>query len=325
LRRLAARAHFWGGLLTGPLVVVLGLSGAALVFRAELDEALGGPPAIAAGGPVRALDAIVAAALLSEPGGEARALRIPARRDRPYRVEIVRGARRVDVAVDPVTLRVVDSRVPERSVLMAVHSLHAAFHAGAPGAVVVGVLGLALVAESVTGLWLYGPSLRRRGRGPRPRGRSRGLHRLVGAVTLALTLVVGLTGVALALAGGVAVAAPPPAPGALARLDALAARALAAVPGGTLASLVAVDAGHVRAEARVGSERTVAVLLERATGAVVAAPPAASGGAWDLVRRLHAGDFAGWLSRLAYALTGLALPALSITGYLAATRPRASS
>jgi len=191
VRRLAARAHFWGGLLTGPLVLVLGLSGAALVFRAELDEALGGPPAIAPGGPVRALDAVVAAARFSEPGGEARALRIPARRDQPYRVEVVSGARRVDVAVDPVTLRVVDSRVPERSLLMAVHSLHAGFHAGRVGAVAVGLLGLALVAESVTGLWLYGPSLRRRSRAARPRGRSRRLHRAVGGASLALGLVVG--------------------------------------------------------------------------------------------------------------------------------------
>jgi len=321
VRRLAARAHFWGGLLTGPLVVVLGLSGAALVFRAELDEALGGPAAITASGPVRALDAVVAAALLTEPGGAARALHIPARRDRPYRVEVVRGARRVDVAVDPVTLRVVDSRVPERSVLMAVHSLHAAFHAGAPGALAVGVLGLALVAESVTGLWLYGPSLRRRARGGRPRGGSRGLHRLVGGATLALSLVVGVTGVALALAGSVAIAAPPPATGGLARLDALAARAMATAPGGTLESLVAVDGRHVRAEARRGSEHVV-MLLERETGAVVAVQSPSSPGAWDLVRRLHTGDFAGWLSRVAYALTGLALPALSITGYLAATRSR---
>src|SRR5688572_21464814 len=99
-RRLAARAHFWGGLVLGPLVLVLGLSGAVLVFRAELDDALRGPPVVKAGGPVRSLDAVVAAALYSVPGGEPRALRIPARPERPYRVEVYRGAQRVDVDVD---------------------------------------------------------------------------------------------------------------------------------------------------------------------------------------------------------------------------------
>src|SRR5262245_8693762 len=109
MRRLAARAHLWGGLLLGPVVLLLGLSGAALVFRDELDAALGGSRAVTRGGPPRTLDAVATAALLTEPGGQARALRIPAGNGRPYLVEIAHGARRVDVAVDPVTLRVVDS------------------------------------------------------------------------------------------------------------------------------------------------------------------------------------------------------------------------
>src|SRR5688500_4240785 len=132
-RRLAARAHFWGGVILGPLVLVLGLSGTVLVFRPELDAALSGPPAITAGGPPGSLDAVVAAALFTLPGGEPRALRIPARGDRPYRVEIHTGGQRVDVAVDPYTLAVVDGRSPDRSPLVAVHSLHAALHAGRLG------------------------------------------------------------------------------------------------------------------------------------------------------------------------------------------------
>ena len=313
MRRLAARSHLWGGLLLGPVVLVLGLSGAALVFRAELDGALGGPRAVTRAGPPRALDAIVATALLAEPG-EARALHIPARAGQPYRVEIAHGARRVDVAVDPVSLRVLDSRAPERSVLAAVRSLHAGFHAGRPGALAVALIGGALVIESMTGLWLYGPRLWRRPHGPR--GRSRGLHRLVGGASLALGLVLGVTGLALALAGAAAAPAPLPPPGGLGGLDALAARARAAVPGATLSALVAVD-GVVRAE--MSGARVTTVLLERETGRVVGVQGPSPNGAWDLVRRLHYGDFAGWLSRGLWALGGVALAVLSITGYLAAT------
>jgi len=38
---------------------------------------------------------------------------------------------------------------------------------------------------------------------------------------------------------------------------------------------------------------------------------------------LHYGDFAGWASRSTYAVVGLALPVLSITGYLISMRRRA--
>jgi uncharacterized iron-regulated membrane protein len=41
MRRLAVRVHLWGGLVTGPFLLVLGLSGTALVFRAEIEEAVG--------------------------------------------------------------------------------------------------------------------------------------------------------------------------------------------------------------------------------------------------------------------------------------------
>ena len=318
MRRLAARAHLWGGVLLGPVVLLLGLSGTALVFRDELDDALGPPRAVTRAGPARALDAVAAAALVTEPGGQARALRIPAGDGRPYRVEIVHGARRVDVAVDPITLRVVDSRAPERSVLAAVRSLHAGFHAGRPGAIAVALVGAAIVVESATGIWLYGPRLFRRAQGAR--GRSRRLHRVAGGCSLALGLVLGVTGVALALAGAASAPSPLPPPGELAGLDTLAARAAAAVPGGRLASLAAVN-GVVRAEVRAKDARLTTVLLERDTARVVASP----GGVLELIRRLHYGDFAGWLSRGLWALAGLALAVLTVTGYLAATRAPASS
>src|SRR5438876_673199 len=129
------------------------------------------------------LDAVVAAAVVGQPGAEPRALRLPARPDQPYRVELTVGGRRLDVAIDPSTLRVVDTRAPERSLLVAVRSLHAAFHAGRAGALLVGLLGVWLVVEGVTGLWLYGPwsgpRAIRRARGP-----SRALHRIVGGGSL---------------------------------------------------------------------------------------------------------------------------------------------
>ena len=115
-------------------------------------------------------------------------------------------------------------------------------HAGRPGSLIVGVLGLALVAESLTGLWLYGPALRRR-------ARSRSVHRLLGAVSLVFAAVVGLSGAALAFT------------------------------------------------ALTGADAPLWVL-----------------------RRLHYGDFAGWTSRIVYAVAGITLPMLAITGFVIAAR-----
>ncbi|HEY3101400.1 MAG TPA: PepSY-associated TM helix domain-containing protein, partial [Methylomirabilota bacterium] len=77
MRRLAARAHLWGGLVSSPLLFVLGLSGSVLVFAPEIER-LDRPGAHATASAVApSLDAVVAAALVGQPGGEARALRVP--------------------------------------------------------------------------------------------------------------------------------------------------------------------------------------------------------------------------------------------------------
>jgi len=320
MRRVAARVHLWGGLVTGPLLLVLGLSGSALVFGPELEQALDGPPVIATTATsAPSLDAVVAAAVVGQPRAEPRALRLPARPDQPYRVELTVGGRRLDVAVDPSTLRVVDTRAPERSLLVAVRSLHVAFHAGRAGALLVGLLGVWLVVEGVTGLWLYGPWS-----GPRPirraRGPSRALHRIVGGGSLVVGVVVGLTGTVLALTSASLLVSPSLATGGLARLDFVAERVQAR---GRITALVAETGHRVRVDARTRDGGVGSVVVDGDSGAIVAAEIASTRDPWDLVRRLHAGDFAGWASRVVYAVVGLALPVLSITGFLISTRRRA--
>jgi uncharacterized iron-regulated membrane protein len=147
----------------------------------------------------------------------------------------------IDAAIRP------PGHAPERSPLLPLRSLHASLHAGRAGAMVVGLLGLALVAEGVTGVWLYGPALRRR-------PPTRTIHRILGGVSLAFAAVVGVSGALLAFAA------------ALATTDAL--------------------------------------------------PP----GLRDALQRLHYGDFAGWPSRILYAAVGVAVPVLSITGFLIVLR-----
>jgi uncharacterized iron-regulated membrane protein len=191
-----------------------------------------------------------------------------------------------------------------------VRSLHAAFHAGRAGALLVGLLGLSLVAEGVSGLWLYGPSMARR-----VRGRSRIVHRVVGGCALAVGAIVGLTGALLVIAALVSVARAPVSSARLTRLDFVTTRVPA--DDGRVVALVAEPAHRVRVEMRRADGVVHSLVVDADTGARVAT--AAHGGHWDVVRRLHSGDF-GWPSRVLYAAVGLALPVLSITGLLLSMR-----
>jgi uncharacterized iron-regulated membrane protein len=312
----------------GPLILALGVSGMALVFRTELEQLIDGAPArVSAGTTVPSFDGVVRAAHIRYPAAEPRALHVPAEADRPYRVELIlAGPRRVDVSVNPYTLEVLQGRAPERSLLVAVHSLHTALHGGRAGAIVVGVLGVWLVVESLTGLWLCWPSVTRRPRAlgvPRVRTTvSRAVHQLVGGLSVTLGVIVACTGAVLAIAGAFALATVPAADpfptGGLRRLDTIANRADAALPGGRISAFVAAGRNTIRVEKSSG-----AVVVAQDTGAVIAVRANDARGAWHILRRLHYGDFAGWPSRLAYAFVGLALPVLSVTGYLiSARRPR---
>ena len=306
----------------GPLIFALGVSGMALVFRTELEQAVDGAPAVvSAGTPVRSLDGVVRAAHIRYPAAEPRALHVPAEPDRPYRVELIlSGPRRLDVSVNPYTLEVLQGRAPERSLLVAVHSLHTALHAGRAGALVVGILGVWLILESLTGLWLCWPSVQRR---PRTLGvrrvrstAGRALHRVVGALSLTLGVIVACTGTVLALASAFTLAAAPAFPdGRLRGLDTIADRAEAALPGGRISAFVVDGRRTIRVEKSIGT-----VVVDADAGDVIAVRTNEPRGAWHIVRRLHYGDFAGWPSRLAYALVGLALPVLAVTGYLISAR-----
>src|SRR5262249_16196263 len=84
------------------------------------------------------------------PPAEPSALRIPSAPGRPYRVHLLAGRQHLEIAVDPSTLRIIGGRAAERSLLVAVRSLHASFHGGRLGSLVVGLLGLWLLVESLT-------------------------------------------------------------------------------------------------------------------------------------------------------------------------------
>ena len=181
------------GLALGPVVLLFALSGAALVVGEALEEALEGRARpIRATGPAAPVPTIVEIARAPFPGAEPRGVRAPRHAAEPYRVLLDWRGDRMEVWVDPYAREVIRARLPDRSVLVAVHSLHASLHLGGMGSALVAAFGLALAAQSALGIWIWWP-----GRGG-AKGRLTRFHQAVGLLAAAGTLVLAVTGVYLA-------------------------------------------------------------------------------------------------------------------------------
>jgi len=285
-RATVLRLHLAVALLAGAGLLLVSVSGAALVFRPELDDAVfGGPVRVAPGGGRAPLQALLAAGQAAHPGLTPVSLARPERDDRPARLRLERpGGEIVEVLLDPGSARVLGSRWLERSPLHALRALHTELYLGGRGRLVVGALGLLLVLQGATGLFLWWPFTRRlpRGftirRGRRWRVVGYDLHKVIGIASLAFHVPVALTGALLALSAG---------------------------------------AGPARSGAVEVRERDGSVAwLDRGSGAVTVAhdPRRPGERLWALVAALHEGRFAGLASRWLYVAGGLTPVALALTG-----------
>jgi uncharacterized iron-regulated membrane protein len=284
-RAAVMRLHLGVALLAGAGLLLASVSGAALVFRAELDDAVfGGPVRVPAGRERAPLPALREAGRAAHPGLTPVTLTLPGSDGQPARLRLVGSGEVVEVLLDPASARVLGSRWLERSPLHALHALHTELYLGARGRLVVGALGLLLVLQGATGLFLWWPFTRRlsRGftirRGRRWRVLGYDLHKVIGIASLAFHVPVALTGVLLALSSGA----------------------------------VAVPAGAM--EVREADGRVA--WLDRQTGAVTIVGDSRQPGArlWALAAALHEGRFGGLPSRWLYVAGGLTPVALALTG-----------
>lgn len=281
-RATILRVHLTIALLAGAGLVLVSVSGAALVFRPELDDAVFGTVRVPAGTAPAPLSRLVQAGHAAHPRLTPVTLILPERADGPARLRLERPPREiVEMLLDPGSARVLASRWLERSPLHALHLLHTELYLGARGRWASGALGLLLVAQGASGLFLWWPFTRRLSRGfTVRRGRRWGvvgydLHKVVGIASLAFHLPMALTGALLVCWPA---AGPPRA-----------------------------DVVEVRERGRVVAS------LDRATGRVT---PVAAGTLRALVATVHEGRFAGLASRALYVAAGLTPLALATTGFL---------
>jgi uncharacterized iron-regulated membrane protein len=204
--------HKWTSLISTVFLLMLCITGLPLIFYHEIDHALGytiDPPEAPGSGARASLDDIVADAAARRPGD---ALQFVLREDDEPNIWFVGLGETAD-APELSAYYTYDARsgaylheYPLREGIMYfLFRLHLDLFAGLPGTLFLGVMGLLLATSLVSGVVLYGPFMRKLNFGTLRRRRSGrvwwlDLHNLLGIVTVAWLLVVGVTGVINTLA-----------------------------------------------------------------------------------------------------------------------------
>lgn len=204
--------HKWTSLIGTVFLLMLCLTGLPLIFYHEIDHALGysvDPPELPETTARASLDAIVDDARARRPQDVVQYAARDA--DEPHLWFIGLGetadARELSAyySYDARTGAFLHAYPLRQGVMNFLFRLHYDLFAGVPGSLFLGAMGLCLVASIVSGVVLYGPFMRKLGFGAVRRDRSPrtkwlDLHNLLGVVTLAWLLVVGVTGVINTLA-----------------------------------------------------------------------------------------------------------------------------
>ncbi len=204
--------HKWTSLVSTLFLLMLCVTGLPLIFSHEINHALGNSvdaPRLSPGHEARAdVDAIVADAQRRRPQDVPQFL--VAEADEPELL-YVRMADRVDspgltafYTYDARTGRFLSEYPLGKGFMDVMLRLHTDMYADLPGTLFLGFMGLLLAASIVSGIYVYGPYMKKLPFGTVRRERAARLkwldtHNLLGIVTLVWLLVVGVTGTINAL------------------------------------------------------------------------------------------------------------------------------
>lgn len=208
MRGFWRKLHLWLGLTAGTLLVVIGLTGSALVFYRHLEEQIYADTLLVeTQGSRISIDEALAAAVARYPEKTVLGVLAP-RHDRAtylaYRYYTPEGAAEpifTYVSVHPHTGEVLGERQWGKTVMTFLYSLHYTLTMGATGALVVGFIGLVFLVSLFSGLYLWWPKggkwkqalwFKRNANAHR---RNFDIHRVFGFYPLILLVVIAFSGV----------------------------------------------------------------------------------------------------------------------------------
>ncbi len=347
MRNAWFQVHKWIGLLLAVLIIPLSVSGAALVWDDALDHALNPQRYATSGSGLQPVQRYITAARgVLTPGDRIASLALPAAAGEPVIVVASVAAKpkrtagpppRKTVWIDPATARVLDSAGSGGGLLRTFHMIHGSLMIPGVGRQVVGWIGVAMLLSSVSGLWLWWPTVGRWVRGlrwRRHRNTDTNLHHLLGFWIALPLFVLSLTGAWIAFpqvfgggqggAGGRPGARPGgqrPLPLATPKLalDAVIARGTALTPGAITKVDWPTDQKPEWKLALAQGDRTITVADEGGAAKIVPPPrePLAR-----TMRRIHDGTGMGLVWQIVIFLGGLLPAVLAVTGIIMWWRSR---
>ena len=155
LRRSLLTLHQWVGLAAGLFLVVIAVSGSALVFENEIDRALNPSTSfVTPGRQTLSIETLISRVQAAYPADRVTGVRIAEKPDQAYELSL---RSRQGAMVNPYTGDVLGLRDHEKSFARWVHLVHTRFDADKVGEAMVGWFSVAMLGLAITGLVLWWP------------------------------------------------------------------------------------------------------------------------------------------------------------------------
>jgi uncharacterized iron-regulated membrane protein len=347
LRKTALILHRFVGVLVGVLLVVIGLTGSALVFWHEIDESLNPQLMhVVPQGDRLSLDAILKPVQRAYPNLKPDSIDLPLKPEGTYKVWLKsKHDKWIVTHVNPYTGAILGQRQWGQTLMTFIYDIHITFLAGEVGGIVVGICGVLLLLLVVTGLILW-PGWRQFAQGFKIRWKSPvqlinyDIHKVGGIFSALFLLLIAFTGTAMifytqfeGMVYWLAGASKPPEPKSTLiansspiAVDAILQNANTALPGGktTYISLPKEPDGAFRVTKKL--DRDISphgrsrVYLDRYSGKVLRVENALEAPLTARILNalfpLHIGVYGGLALRILYIFIGLAPAVLFITGFV---------
>jgi uncharacterized iron-regulated membrane protein len=189
MRRILFRVHRWLGLIAGVYILIVSVTGAALVFRIDLQRASHPQLFTASDGPLADPVAIMESVARAYPDHRLSGVDAPTTTRPTYLAYVTAPGAFKTVLIDPASARVL-GELPERTAVRTLQDLHFDLLSGRTGRIVNGIGAIAIIVLAISGVAEW---WRRRQDWARLRS-WRELHRAVGIFSVVLIMLWAITG-----------------------------------------------------------------------------------------------------------------------------------